>query len=433
MKMKDSGIPWIGQIPEDWEVAKYKFFANFYNGNSIKDEEKKNFEEITNIPYISTKDIDKENSKIDYNNGLYIKEKNTDFKIAHKESCLICIEGGSAGKKIGFLTKNVAFVNKLCCVNSKTINNKFSYYILSSDYFNTNFNLLLSGLIGGVTVSQIKNINVAIPPQEIQRKIVEILDKNCGQIDELVRIEENEIEKLKEYKTSLITKVVTKGLDPNAKMKDSGIPWIGKIPEDWNVKRLKYIANSFLKGNGITKDDIVEEGDTPCVRYGDIYTKYEFKFNECKTKTNKDKISNLQYFTHGDILFTTTGELVEEIGKSVVYVGNKECLAGGDVVIMKHFQEPVFLGYALESNYAREQKSLGKLKLKVVHISIQDISNIYIALPSKKEQMIIAKYLDKRCEEIDNLIKIKQAKIEKLKEYKKSLIYQYVTGKKEIV
>ena len=425
IKMKDSGIPWIGQIPENWEFAKYKFFASFYNGNSIKDEEKKEFEEITNTPYISTKDIDKENSKINYNNGLYIKEKDIDFRIAHKDSCLICIEGGSAGKKIGFLTKNVAFVNKLCCVNPKMINDKFSYYILLSDYFNTNFNLLLSGLIGGVTVNQIKNINIAIPPKEIQQKIVVILDKKCGQIDELVRIEENEIEKLKEYKTSLITKVVTKGLDPNAKMKDSGIPWIGQIPEDWKVVRLKNIAKCY-GGLTYSPDDINEKGIL-VLRSSNIQNgKLSFNDNVYV------KVNNFMPVEKNDILICSRNGSRELIGKNAIITTDIKATFGAFMMIIRTSQNAKYLHKILNSNIFNYYIS-SFLTSTINQLTKNNLDNIKFPFsidPNTQQQIV--EYLDKRCEEIDNLIKIKQEKIEKLKEYKKSLIYQYVTGKKEV-
>ena len=426
IKMKDSGIPWIGQIPENWEFAKYKFFASFYNGNSIKDEEKKEFEEITNTPYISTKDIDKENSKINYNNGLYIKEKDIDFRIAHKDSCLICIEGGSAGKKIGFLTKNVAFVNKLCCVNPKMINDKFSYYILLSDYFNTNFNLLLSGLIGGVTVNQIKNINIAIPPKEIQQKIVVILDKKCGQIDELVRIEENEIEKLKEYKTSLITKVVTKGLDPNAKMKDSGIPWIGQIPEDWKVVRLKNIAKCY-GGLTYSPDDINEKGIL-VLRSSNIQNgKLSFNDNVYV------KVNNFMPVEKNDILICSRNGSRELIGKNAIITTDIKATFGAFMMIIRTSQNAKYLHKILNSNIFNYYIS-SFLTSTINQLTKNNLDNIKFPFsidPNTQQQIV--EYLDKRCEEIDNLIKIKQEKIEKLKEYKKSLIYQYVTGKKEVI
>ena len=127
-----------------------------------------------------------------------------------------------------------------------------------------------------------------------------------------------------------------------------------------------------------------------------------------------------------------TGEIVEEIGKNIVFLGNEPCLAGGDIIIMKHNQSPVFINYALNSTYSQEQKSLGKAKLKVVHISASDIGNILVALPSYEEQKQIEIFLDEKCNLINDSILDKNNQIETLKKYKKSLIYEYVTGKKEV-
>lgn len=277
----------------------------------------------------------------------------------------------------------------------------------------------------------LKSYEIPVIPYEKQKAIVSAIESKTTKIDSLIANEEKQIEKLKSYKQSLITETVTKGLDKNAKMKDSGVEWIGEIPEGWECKKLKYIANSFSKGSGITKEDIVQNGDIPCVRYGEIYTKYNIKFDKCETKTNLELNSTPQYFSHGDILFTCTGELVEEIGKSIVYLGNEYCLAGGDIVVMKHSQNPKFMGYAVSSWYAQEQKGRGKAKLKVVHTSASALGNIYILLPPESEQEYIANFLDEKCTQIDKLISLKESKIEKLNAYKKSLIYEYVTGKKE--
>ena len=116
-------------------------------------------------------------------------------------------------------------------------------------------------------------------------------------------------------------------------MKNSGIEWIGEVPNSWEIRRTKYVATSIFKGYGITKEDIVTDGDTPCVRYGEIYTKYNISFEDCKTRTNKSNIAILQYFHFGDILFAGTGELVDEIGKNIVYLGKAKCLAGGDIIV----------------------------------------------------------------------------------------------------
>ena len=212
-----------------------------------------------------------------------------------------------------------------------------------------------------------------------------------------------------------------------AQMRHSGIEWIGEIPKEWKTCRLKGIAHSLTKGNGITKEEVFPDGDTPCVRYGEIYSKYNGAFIECKSKTRKDILSSTRYFNFGDILFAGTGELVEEIGKNIVYVGVTSCLAGGDIIILKHSQNPVFLNYALNSQYAQSQKSCGKAKLKVVHISSSEIGDLQVILPPLSEQQKIANYLDKVCSEVDELIALQEQMIEELKAYKQSVITEAVT------
>ena len=139
-----------------------------------------------------------------------------------------------------------------------------------------------------------------------------------------------------------------------------------------------------------------------------------------------------KHIQYGDILFAGTGELIEEIGKNIVFLGNEPCLAGGDIVVLRHKQNPKFLNYALNSTYSQIQKSKGKAKLKVIHISATDIGNILISIPPIKEQKEIADYLDHKCSEIESIISSKKQQLETLAEYKKSLIYEYVTGKKEV-
>ena len=209
--------------------------------------------------------------------------------------------------------------------------------------------------------------------------------------------------------------------------KDSGIEWIGRIPKEWEVKKLKFIVDSLSKGNGITKEEVFADGDTPCVRYGEIYTKYNHSFNYCVSATNIAIQKSPHYINHGDILCAGTGESVEEIGKNVVYLGETSCLAGGDIIVIRHHQNPSFLSYALNSNYAQAQKSKGKAKLKVVHISAFEIGSILLLLPPLPEQQRIASYLDKKCGEIDGLIELQEQMIAQLTDYKQSVITEAVT------
>ena len=282
-----------------------------------------------------------------------------------------------------------------------------------------------------INAEGVKNYEIPIPTVDEQNNIVAVIDKKISQVDTLISNQEKQIEKLKAYKQSLITEVVTKGLDPTVPMKDSGAEELGKVPEHWVIKRTKFIADSIIKGNGITKDEVLSDGDIQCIRYGEIYSKYEGSIEKTFSKTKISIIEKPQYIKKGNLLFAGTGELVEEIGKNIVYMGNESCLAGGDIIVLTHSQNPIFLNYALYCISSQKQKSKGKAKLKVVHISASEIGNIIVALPPLDEQNDIAKYLNIKCLQIDELIAIKQKKIEKLNQYKKSLIYEYVTGKKE--
>lgn len=192
-----------------------------------------------------------------------------------------------------------------------------------------------------------------------------------------------------------------------------------------------YVLN-HEKGSGITKQDISADGDIQCVRYGEIYSKYDISFCKSYSKTIEKKIPSKVYLNYGDIVFSGTGELIEEIGKNIVYLGTEKCLAGGDIIVGKHHSNPNFLNYALYCSSSQIQKSKGKAKLKVVHISPAEIGNVFVAIPPLEEQAKIALYLDEKLSAINKLVGMKQLKIDNLKNYKKSLIYEYVTGKKRV-
>lgn len=164
-------------------------------------------------------------------------------------------------------------------------------------------------------------------------------------------------------------------------------------PNGVEHKTIREIATDIYRGTGIKKDQITDEG-IPCVRYGEIYTTYGIWFDRCVSHTNEKEINNRKYFEHGDILFAITGEKVEEIAKSCAYVGNEKCLAGGDIVVLKHKQNPKYLSYALSTYEAQVQKSRGKVKSKVVHSSVPDIKEIKIPIPPLEVQQEIVRILD---------------------------------------
>lgn len=430
--MKNSGVEWIGEIPDEWNVTRSKniFTQRSSRGNDVEEQ------------LAATQQHGMYPQKL--LEGVVQVKEDTDlqqFKTVHKNDYVISLRSFQGGFEMSDY-EGVCSPAYQVFYNTIPISYRYYKYLFKSDGFISKMNSLTVGIREGKNIQykDFSNSPIIIPPKSTQQRIASYLDKKCSKIEETIQNQQQVIEKLKAYKQSLITEAVTGKIKiQNGKVcgkyenyKESGVEWIGKIPSEWEVKKLKHIADSFSKGSGITKEEIVINGDIPCVRYGELYTKYDYHFTKCQTRTNLKKIETPKYFSHGDVLFTCTGELVEEIGKSIAYLGNEKCLAGGDIIVLKHSQDPMFMGFALDSKYVQGQKSFGKTKLKVVHISSGEIARLLIVLPPKEEQKEIADYLDKKCTAIDTAIEQKQNLIEKLTEYKKSLIYECITGKKEI-
>lgn len=418
--MKNSGIDWIGKIPDEWKINKIDSLYTLRN-TKVSD---KNYPPLSVtmkgiVPQLATaaKSDDGDNRKL---------VKKGDFVINSRSD-----RRGSSG--ISNYDGSVSLINTILTPRGK-MNPDYYNWLFHTVRFEDEFYKWGHGIVDDLWTTRwqdMKNISVLVPPEEAQTKIAGFLDKKCSEIDSIIEESKKSIEEYKTWKQSVIFEAVT-GKNLSCKKKNSGIEWIGEIPETWEVKRLKCIIDSLEKGNGITKDEVFPDGDTFCVRYGEIYSKYDNSFENCFSKTFKDKIPVKKYFSNGDLLFAGTGELVEEIGKCIAYLGNEQCLAGGDIIIARHKQNAKFLSYALNSHYAQAQKSCGKAKLKVVHVSAAEIGNVLLAVPPLSEQESIAKFLDKKCSQIDSLISEKQLLIKDLAEYKKSLIFEAVTGKRSV-
>ena len=172
------------------------------------------------------------------------------------------------------------------------------------------------------------------------------------------------------------------------------------MKEGWEYKKLGEIATEMYRGSGIKRDQVTKEG-TPCVRYGEIYTTYNISFDTCASHTKIENVTSPKYFEYGDLLFAITGESVEDIGKTIAYLGDEKCLCGGDIICMKHHQNPKYLAYALSTPDAIRQKGIGKTKLKVVHTNAPALKAINIPLAPLSEQQSIVDYLDAAFAKID--------------------------------
>lgn len=415
----DSGIDWIGKIPTNWNIQPLGLYLK---------ERKEKVSDIDYEPLSVTK------------NGIVPQLENAAKSDAHDQRKKVCkfdfvINSRSDRKQscgISYLEGSVSLIN----IVLKIYNYYPEYikYALDNNMFSEEFYRNGHGIVADLWTtkySEMKHIRIPEPNYDEQKKIAKFLDEKVKLIDETIENNKKEIELLEEYKNQRINELVTKGIN-SSDYKYSGIESIGDIPKDWKVRKLKFVANSMSKGNGITKEEVHENGDIQCVRYGEIYTKYNNFFDRTFSKTYINQITSPKYITKGDILFAATGELLEEIGKNIVYLGEEPCIVGGDIIILNHSQEPRYLNYLLNSKSIQEQKSFDKSKLKVVHIYPNEISNIKIILPSLNEQKEIANYLDKMVIQLDKVIGYRKQIIEKLEEYKKSLIYEAVTGKIEV-
>lgn len=435
-KYKDSEIAWIGKIPSDWEVCRLKNAASLYTGNSIKDENKDNYTDPVDArPYIATKDIDATYLHANYENGMYVKQSDVEFRVAPKDSTLLCIEGGSAGRKKAFMNQEVSFVNKLCCfAPGASYNGKYLYYFLCSPNFEDVFASKITGMIGGVNIPTLKDITCVKPSLSEQIIISSFLDKKCQEIDSLISLQEEMISELNSYKQSVITETTTKGLNREVNVKDSGVEWIGEIPEEWSVQKLRTLG---WCQNGISQsgDYFGDDFEYPFVSYPDAYNNYAVPYPSGRansTEEDRIKYSLLQ----GDVLFTRTSETIEEIGFASTCIESiKNAVFSGFLIRFRPTTDKLYYGYSKYYFRSMIHRAYFVKEMNLVtraSLSQDLLKNLPVVLPSFEEQQQIASYLDAKTSQIDSLICIKQEKITELKEYKKSVIYEYVTGKKRV-
>lgn len=432
-KMKDSGIEWIGEIPEDWEISKFKNSSNLYVGDSIKDNEKDNYLDKDDAKaYVATKDLIIDENMVDFSNTLYVKNDNLKFKTAPKGSSLICIEGGSAGRKKAFLDRDVCFVNKLCCINPlNSMDKKYMFYLISNQAFEQEFDKYIQGLIGGVSINKLSNFNIPLPTLKEQHKISSFLDNEVNKINISIGYIYEQIENLKNYKKSAITEAVTKGLDKNVEMKDSGIGWIGEIPKHWEIIRLKYGLTEKMK-YGASEEGVEFSETLPrYIRITDIDQNGNLKSTGKQSLPENKSVGYI--LEDNTVLFARSGATVgktflykKEYGRSA-YAGYLIAAKTNNIILLG-----VWLYYFTFSdayyNWTRQMFSQSTIQ----NINAEKYSNMPLPITGISNQLKIIDYLNKKTKIIDDSIAIKQKQLETLEEYKKSLIYEYVTGKKEV-
>ncbi len=423
-EMKDSGVAWIGEIPETWSINKMKYIGTYINGYAFKPDDWGN----TGLPIIRIQDLTGSNNNPNYFNGNIDQKyyvENGDILV----SWAATLDAFEWNKGEGWLNQHI-----FKAIPQKDIVSK-PYYIwllkVAMSYMNDDNKHGI--MMQHITLPVFNNFSIAIPPLEDQQKIAAHLDRKCTQIDALISNAQQQIEKLKAYKQSVITETVTKGLDPDVTMKDSGYDFIGMIPASWEIFKLRHIGTPQ---NGISKGGEFFGTGFPFVSYGDIYKNFTLP-EAVDGLVNTTETERKQYSVErGDIFFTRTSETIEEVGFSCVCEKTiPDATFAGFVIRVRPFNDKLQTGFAkyyFRSSHHRFY--LVKEMNLVTRASLSQglLKSMPVLVPTKEEQQEISDYLDHKCSQIDKLIALKQQKIEKLQQYKKSLIYEYVTGKKGV-
>lgn len=441
-KMKDSRIQWIGEIPESWHLLKLKYFS--YLKGRIGWQGLTADEFIDEGPYLIT-GTDFENGRIRFERSYHITDKryNEAPEIQLKSGDLLVTKDGTVGKMayVEILPGKASLNSHLLLIRplNNSFDNRFLFWLMSSTVFTGYTNYSQDGTImASLSQEKIGNFLSYFPRIKEQQVIADFLDRECAQIDSIAADLEKQIELLQQYKKSLITETVTKGLDKSVPMKDSGIEWIGGIPKHWSLKRLKFMLENCADnmkvgpfGSALSGSDFTDEGKW-------VYnqrTVLDDNFAVNTVFVSEEKFREMKGFSVnvGDILITTRGT----IGKvAIVPEGAKEGILHPCIIkfrINKELILPELLKLIFnESDFVKDQFVLMSNATTIEVIYSYSLKDIILPIIPFEEQQKIYQYLAARCEVIDQTISGKQKELDTIKQHKKSLIYEYVTGKKRV-
>ena len=401
-RYKDSGIAWIGVIPEHWEITLFKRKITINNGKDYK-----NFSDAEIYPVIGS-------------GGCFAYCSN----YMYDGEALLLGRKGTIDKPLYVKGKFWAVDTMFYAIPHKDLHCKFSYYLALTFPFNL---YSTSTSLPSLTQTDLGNIPVAFPSISEQQAIADYLDRRCSEIDDLIALQEEMITKLQSYKQSVITEAVTRGLDKNVPLKDSGIDWIGKIPEHWEIVKIKNIFN--ISSGATPKTDNMAYWD------GEIIwiTPADYKTEDKIIKSGKRNITlaglnscGTSIIPKDSIIFSKRAPIGLVAINVVPLCTNQGCIS----CIPKSFVYSKYFYFLM--SVLTEWFELFGSGTTFKELSTNNFANFNLSYPPLAEQQAIADYLDQRCSEIDELIALKQQKIEKLKEYKKSLIFECVTGKRKV-
>lgn len=431
-KIKDSGIEELGKIPRDWNVKRIKNAVDIIRGGSPRPIEEfiSNTEDGYN--WIKIGDTDKNSRYITHTVSKIIQEGLSKTRLVYPGTLLLT-NSMSFGEPYILQITGCIHDGWVAFFNYRNIDKFFLYYLLLSASCRSQFEKMSDGgVVQNLNIDKIGNCYISVPESMVeQRQIISFLDGKCSEIDKMTANLHSEIDTLEKYKRSVITEAVTKGLDENIEMKDSGISCIGNIPRIWKIARLKYVCSKITDGSHFSPTS-VDEG-YPYITAKDIHG-ITLDFDKALKISEPDYVV-LQRMgcqpERGDVLIVKDGATT---GRTGMMLSDKKCVVLSSVAMLhgNEYMNNFYLWYYLQSASMQEQIQLSMAGSAMPRITLEKLNNFIMTVPDLLEQQRIVKYLDSKCSDIDTAIVQKQRQLDILNRYKKSLIYEYVTGKKEV-
>ena len=436
-KMKDSGIEWIGDIPEGWEISKVSYFYEIQLGKMLQPQKK--YETDTEEKYLCAANVGKNSLSLDALKTMWFSQaEKHQFDI--KEGDLLVVEGGDVASCAIIETpvRNLYFQNALHRV--RPLHNEsvafLRYWLMAAKSYGYIDLICNKATIAHFSKEKFIALPIPVIPQDIQIKIVSYLDLECKQIDDLLSKSRSSIEEYKKLKQAVITQAVTKGVRSEREMKDSGVEWIGEIPKEWRKTQLRHCAtikSGITLGKSYSKDTVLIE--RPYLRVANVQGGYVDLNDLATIEVTPDE--DLKYRLHsGDVLMTEGGDR-DKLGRGCVWHGEIEpCLHQNHVFAVQTNETillPEFLEYLTASDVGRSYFDVTAIKTtNLACTSSSKVLAFTIPLPSIEEQIEIVSFIKRRSLELNKLIMKKELLVQELENYKKSLIYEVVTGKREV-
>lgn len=423
--MKDSGVRWLGMIPKSWDLDK---IVSLYSERSTKVSDKDypalSVTKQGIVPQLESA------AKTDNGDNRKLIKKN-DFVINSRSD-----RRGSCG--ISEYEGSCSLINIVLAPKNNMVNRYYNY-LFKTELFADEFYKWGNGIVDDLWStkwSNMKNIMVPFPSLEEQQVIAEHLDTKCAQIDTIIAKEQSVIEKLQEYRQSIITEIVTNGLDPTENMVPSGVEWIDSIPLNWKTTRFTK-SFEFFKGLNIKKTDLVDSG-AGVVSYGQVHAKnnngYSLQDGLIRYVA-ENLIDEKSLLQEGDFVFADTSEDLEGVGNSIHIDSSNELYAGYHTLVARCLDKSIctkYFAFLFLTDIWRSQLRKNANGTKVYSVTQKMFKAVSCLVPPIEEQLKIVAYLEQKCDAIDRVISYKLTIINTLAEYKKSLIYEVVTGKKEV-